>query len=373
MTVFKLHATDEALKLERIHLSFSSSTASTTDFTKVTLWDGATKVGEAVFAGTETVATSTLYTTDPVTGVPVSFIIPKDGDKILTVKVDLANVGTSQAGTSGRRIAINYNGTATTSTRVIGQSSGSGFNSGTATDVNGKVANLVRSYPTLAIRSVPVTTLTNTSMSLYRFSVTAPAGLDVSLYKFTFNVSSSTVAATTSNFYVYGYSDSLFSVQAYGNNPLNAYAAFKVGSTTQIGTQAALGASPAAGVSSTTLNEVVIYFDPGTKSAAAPNAEAIVVPAGTTRYFDLKATISLVGTTKESISVSLLGDATYFDRTSARFLETANTVDAQSANNDFIWSPNTTTTSATTTVDWTNGYLLPGLPSTNMEAQTFSN
>ncbi len=363
MAVFNLHANDEALKLERIHLTFSSSTASTTDFTNVTLWDGATKVGEAVFAGTETLATSTLLS---------DFIIPKDGDKLLTVKADLAQVGISQPGTQGRRISINYNGTATTSTRTIGQSSGSGFNSGTATDVNGKVLNLTKTYPTLAIQPVPVTTLTNTSMSLYRFSVTAPAAWDVGLYKFTFNVSSSTVSATTSNFYVYGYSDSAFSVQAYGNNPLNAYAAFKVGSTTQIGTQAALGASPAAGVASTTLNEVVIYFDPGTQSAAAPNAEAIAVPAGTTRYFDLKATVSSVGSTKESISVSLLGDAAYFDRVSSSFLDRANTVDAQSTNNDFIWSPNTTTT-VTTTNGWTNGFLLPGLPSTNMEARTFSN
>ena len=350
MTVFGLHATDEAMKLDRIHLTFSSSTASTTDFTKFTLWDGATKVGEGVFAGTETLATSTL------TG---DFIIPKDGDKRLTVKADLEYVGNQGGGGAGRIVALSFNGTATTSTRAIGQSSGSAFNVTTATDVNGDGVRLARTYPTLAKLSVPSNTLANGSMILYRFSVTAPSANDVGLFKFTFLVSSTTVATST-DFYVYGYSDSSFSVQAYGNNPLNARQVDEV-------TETSLGGVAPATASST---EVVVFFDPVTKSATDPNSEAIQVPAGTTRYFELRGTIASA-TTGDTITVSLAGDAAYFARTSARFMETANTVNAQSANNDFIWSPNTTST-PTTSVDWTNGYELPGLPSTNMEQQSFS-
>lgn len=366
-TVFKLHATNEALKLDKILLSFSSSTASTTDFTindsKVSLYDGAVKVGTAVFSSSGTVATSTL---------DGSFIIPKDGDRLLTAKIDLANVGTSQNGQPGRLIAINFDGTGTTSTTAIGQSSGSSFNVTTASDVNGNGIRLTKAYPTLARLAIPSNTLTNGSMTLYRFSVTAPSAGDVGLYKFTFSVSSSSLStsnATTSNFYVYGYNDSAFSVTAYNNNPLNASAAAKVGSTTQVSTQNALGASSPAGYASTT--EVVIYFDPLTKTATAPNAEAIAVPAGTTRYFELKATLSGVAT-GDGITVSLLGDNAYFTRSTNRFLETANTVDAQSPTNNFVWSPNTTSTAATTTPDWVNGFEVPGLPSTNMEAQSFS-
>lgn len=351
-TVFKLHATDEALKLERMHLTFSSSTASTTDFTKVSLWDGATKVGEAVFAGSATLATSTLSS---------DFIIPKDGDKLLTAKVDLANVGTAQAGTAGRLLAIDFNGTATTSTRAIGQSSGSAFNVTTATDVNGDGIRLAKSYPTLAKLAVPTNTLANGTMTLYRFSVTAPSAGDVGLYKFTFDVSSTTVA-TTSNFYVYGYSDSAFSVQAYANNPLNARQVDIVGENSNNDT----GFLPAA---STT--EVAVYFDPATASATNPNAEAIQVPAGTTRYFELRATVS-GATAGDAINVSLLGDAAFSVQTAAERMVSGNTVDVQTTNNDFIWSPNTTTTAATTTNDWANGFRLPGLPSTNMEQQTFS-
>lgn len=351
-TVFKLHATDEALRLDRFHVNFSSSTASTTDFTKVTLWDGAVKVGEAVFAGTDTLATSTLT---------ADVIIPKDGDKLLTAKVDLANVGTAQPGTAGRLLAVGFNGTATTSTRAIGQSSGSAFNVTTATDVNGDGIRLAKAFPTLARLSVPSNTLANGTQTLYRFSVTAPSAGDAGLYKFSFDVSSTTVA-TTSNFYVYGYSDSAFSVQAYANNPLNARQVDIVGENSNNDA----GFLPVA-----TGTKVVVYFDPVTASAANPNAEAINVPAGTTRYFELRATVASAAA-GDAINVSLLGDASYFTQTSSRRMENANTVDLQASVNDFIWSPNTTTTAATTSVDWANGFRLPGLPSTNMEQQTFS-
>ncbi|MBI2055031.1 MAG: peptidoglycan-binding protein [Candidatus Sungbacteria bacterium] len=352
MTIFKLHATNEALRLEKIQLTFSSSTASTTDFTKLTLWDGAIKVGEAIFAGTSVTATSTL------TG---NFTIPKDGDKLLTVKADLSTVGTSQPGTAGRLIAISYDGTGSTSTDAIGQSSGSSFDTSTVSNVNGDGVRLVKSYPTLAKLAIPTQTLANGSMILYSFSVTAPTAGDVGLYKFTFNVSSTT-GATTSNFYVYGYSDSAFSVQAYGNNPLNARQVDIAGENSLNG-----AASSTAG----TLGEVEVYFDPITKTSGAPNSEAISVPAGTTRYFELRSTVtgSLSG---DAISVSLLGDATYPTKSSNRDLEQANTVDLEAGDQDFIWSPNTTTTAATTSVDWANGYELPGLPSTNMEQQTIS-
>lgn len=348
MTVLKVHATNEAMRLERIQLTFSSTTASTTDFTKVTLWDGATKVGEAVFAGSATLATSTLSG---------DFIVPKDGDKLLTVKADLASVGTSQPGTSGHLLAISLNGIATTSTSAIGQSSGSSFNSSTASDVNGNGVRLVKAYPTLTRMSIPSNTLTNGSMILYRFSVTAPSSGDVGLFKFTFSVSSTT-AATTSNFYVYGYSDSGFSVTPAGyTSPLNAR---------QVDT---IGEDSLNGAASTT--EVEVYFDPVTNSSSAPNGEAIQVPAGTTRYFELRGTVASA-TAGDAITVNLLGDAAYFTLTSNRFVEPAGTVDAITTNNDFVWSPNTTSTSATTTNDWTNGFRLPGLGSTNMESQIIS-
>ncbi|MBI2096863.1 MAG: hypothetical protein HYT40_01780, partial [Candidatus Sungbacteria bacterium] len=201
----------------------------------------------------------------------------------------------------------------------------SAFNVTTNTDVNGYGVRLVKAYPKLTKLAVPSNTLVNGSMVLYRFSVTAPAEGDVSLYKFTFSVSSTTVGTTT-NFYVDRYSDATFQVQAYGNNPLNARQVDIVGEDSLNGIAS----------TSATEREVEVYFDPQTKDATNPNAEAIQVPAGLTRYFQLRGTVasSVAG---DSILVSLLGDAAYFDRTSVRFLEAASTtVDAQKTNNDFI-------------------------------------
>lgn len=357
LSVFKLHAVNEDLRLDKIQLSFSSSTASTTDIVQFTLWDGATQVGSGVFAGSNVTATTTLSS---------SVIIPKDGDKLLTVKADLTQVGTSQPGTTGHTIAININGSATTSTVAIGQSSGSSFNSGTSADVNGNGVRLVKSYPTLALLPLPTNTLSNGQQALYRFSVTAPAAGDVGLYKFTFNVSSSTVA-TSSSFSVYGYSDSAFSVQAYNNNPLNSNPAAVVSSSTMLSMNSKLNGQ--SGNAST--SQIAIYFDPVLKTPTTPNQEAINVPAGTTRYFELRGTITgaIAG---DAFIVSLQGDSSAPSRTSTNVYAYTSIYVDQNGTGKFIWSPNSTSTAATTTQDWLNGYELPGLPSTNMQSQTIS-
>lgn len=356
----RFRATDEALALQKIQLSFASSTASTTDFVKATLWDGATKVGEAVFGGTNTAATTTL------TG---NFVIPANGEKVLTVKADLSPVDTTPGGTTGlgRRLGLNFSAAATTSTTAIGQSSGSSFNSSTSADINGDAVSIVKTYPTLQKLSVPQTTLVNSTMDLYRWSITAPTDGDVSLYRFTFTISSTT-AATTSAFTVYAFSDSGFSNPASGSGnggALNSAAAANVGSSTIPNS-----AGVALAASSTRL---AIYFDPVSKTDnnLSGNAEAFKIPAGTTVYFTLKGTVAQ-SATGDSFTVQLLGDSGFQVRTSNRFLETAQAVDQRTLSN-FIWAPNSTTTpSPTTTVDWNNGYLLPGLPSTGMDAQIFS-
>src|SRR3989344_1920944 len=55
------------------------------------------------------------------------------------------------------------------------------------------------------------------------------------------------------------------------------------------------------------------------------------------------------------------------------------TIGVESAgNNDFIWSPTSTTSAGSADTaylsrnDWTNGYGIPGLPGTNMDAVTLS-
>ena len=368
LSVLKISATDEALRLDRIALTLSSSTASTSDIAKVTLLDGATKVGEAIFSGTVTRATSTL-TTD--------FIIPKDAVKLLTIKGDLALLGTNQAGTRGRLVEVDYDGEATPTTRGVGQSSGTTINPANGTDTNSNGVRLVRSYPTLERLAVPSNTLANGEMTLYRFKVTADPAKDVSLYKISFRVSSTT-NATTSNFSLYAYTDSGFSTSAYAANPINANDVDCVGSSSlETGANdtdcAANNQTTTPASSNASTSEVVIYFDPATNSAAAPNAENLVIPAGTTRYFELRGTVAR-SAAGDSVSVALLGDASFSNTTNLVNRETASNVDESAATtyDNFIWSPNSTSTTATTTDDWLNGYTVPGLPTTEMTQQTFT-
>ncbi|OGZ97017.1 MAG: hypothetical protein A2847_02775 [Candidatus Sungbacteria bacterium RIFCSPHIGHO2_01_FULL_50_25] len=356
--VLKVHATDEAIVLERIALTLSSSTASTSDLTNdnskmVSLWDGATKVGTAVFQGSETRATSTLST---------SVIVPKDGDKVITIKGDLATLGVSLPATRGHLVAVNYDGEAVTTTRGIGQSSGNQINPSTSTDTAGAGVRLVQTYPTLERLSVPSNTLANGEMTLYRFKVTADAADDLGLARVTFRVSSTSVA-TTSAFKLFAYTDSGFSTNAYAINPVHSRASIDVvGENIWNGNEGTVADS-----------EIVFYFNPVANSnpgASLLTHEALNIPLGASRYFELRGTLSGV-TTGDSITVALLGDASFASNTNLVNRQTADAVDT-ATHDDFIWSPNTTSTSATTTNDWLNGFQVPGLPSIEMSQQNFT-
>lgn len=371
VNTLKFTTVDEAIKISQVTLTYSSSTASTTDFAKATLWDGATKLGEAVWAGSGSqFATSTLIG---------SFIIPKDGSKSMDVKVDLGSINTVSTTTAGRLLQIGYDGTGSSS--GTGQSSGQTLGSGTAGNILGNAVKIMKSVPTFAKIAVPTTSVPQTNGILYRFSVTADAAGSVSLYKFTFSVSSSSVNATTSDFRIYGFSDSSFSQNAYANNPLNTNNVDCVGlSTFETGDTSCVSIDANPGVSRASSTDVVFFFGPATNNASS--SEAIVISAGATRYFELRGAVTLTGSgTGNSVAVNLLGDAAYpvrgaagdFNQGALPILGTADAAALQSANNNFVWAPNSTGDSATTTLDWTNGFNVPGLPATGLSSNTFTN
>ena len=380
-SVFKLTSQYEALKLTKFGFNLASSTASTSDVVKVSFWDGATRVGEAVFTANNEYGTSTL-TSD--------FIVPKDADKVLSSTVDLIakdaiGKANQTGGDSGHLVIINWSGGYPTATESIGQSSGTKINTATTTDTAAKGIRVVKAYPTLTRLSVPTNTLTNGDMDLYRFSVSAPTDGDIGLYKFTFRVSSTTVA-TTSSFRVFAYTDSGFSTQAYGANPINSNSNNCVGSDVRYSTTTTChilgvpGDTPSTRASSSV---VAIYFDPVTNVTATPatnqsnqNSEQIQVPAGQTRYFKLVGNVART-TTGDSFNVALVGDASFFPTLGTRggqglAADTLAIAGQVASSSFFVWSPDTTTTAATTTNDWLNGYLLPGLPTTEMSQQSFS-
>ena len=94
-----MSATGEAVELTKLGLQLSKTEYnSSSDINKVTIWDGTLKVGEEVFVAGSDVRTVSLGTC-PGCG---HVVVPKDGNKILAVAVDLALQGTSQPGTPRR-------------------------------------------------------------------------------------------------------------------------------------------------------------------------------------------------------------------------------------------------------------------------------
>jgi len=348
----KFRATNEAIDLTKIALQLTNtSSSSASDVTRVTVWDGTTQVGEVVFAGSSTHATSTL--TAPVR-------VNKDADKILTLKAELAAIGTSQPGTSGHLIAVDYDGTDPTGTQGVGVASGTTINHSSTSDTASSGVRVFKSVPTVAKIAVPTNTLSNGEQSLLRFRVTADAVGDVGIYKFTLRIATTTASVTGVN--VYAYTDSAFSTPVSGLSSQGQMLATDLlasGNTTWVS-------------ASTDLNV--------TAQTSAAADTVVQVPAGQSRYFEVRGTVA-GATTGASVSTQLQGDSAYASTTSSGlcladstkcFMESATQIDADTSNDDFIWSPNSTTSVTAAAKDFANGYGVPGLPTTNLTAEVLS-
>ncbi|MDO8481824.1 MAG: peptidoglycan-binding domain-containing protein [bacterium] len=310
--VAKFRPSNEAVNLTKVGLTLAGTNGSylgasgAQDLVNVYIYNGSTLVGNATFTGNATTATSTLLST-------VS--LPKDVDTKLTLKVDLADVGTGVPGTPGDRVTVdvlNFEGS--------GASSGSTIMGGT---VNGMMAvagvRLYNTYPTVSQIAFSDLALAG---KLIRFSVTANAAGDVGLAKFTFTLATSSTATTIATIGLYGYTDSAFSTAISGQ-----------------GTGGLIGSTFTA---TTTASNIQIQ--------TAVEASPVEVPAGQTYYFELRATVGGV-TSGNSITTTLLGDSS-----------TVTLAATGSVNANFVWSPNSTTTSITNANDWTSSYGVLGLP-----------
>ena len=102
----------------------------------------------------------------------------------------------------------------------------------------------------------------------------------------------------------------------------------------------------------------------------------VQIPNGSTYYFKVVADVTLTsgsGTFSGFVTTKLLGD-TAFPVPGATLMLTETTLDALTSYDSFVWSPNSTTTSAAAGVnlDWTNGYGVSGLPSSGLSGTTLS-
>ncbi len=321
--VLRFRAANESMTLSKIGLKLTNTASSSaSDLVQVSIWDAGVQVGTATFTGTSVYATSSA----------LSVVLPKDSDKDLEIRAEFAQIGTGYTGVQGDLIAVDFNGSDSTGTQATGANSGSTINATGSSAVSG--ARLFSSIPTFAVDTLSGNGVTDGKLMRFKVTVAANAlnhGVGINQFKFTMSTTSATVTAVN----LFGYTDSSYSAGISG---------FSSG---QLATS-----NVAPGLSG------AVTITP----SAVINIPAPTTPGGTTTYyFELRGTVTGTGTAY-SVNTTLSGDSAY-PSLAANMGTSAAVV---SASGNLVWSPNATTTSNASHVDWTNGYGITGLPSSGL-------
>lgn len=261
----------------------------------------------------------------------------------LTLKADLSNIASNQNVTVGGHY-LGFNIAAAADVVAKGALTGNGANEyfGTATP-NGVTHYMYKAVPTVNILDLPTTVLSG-SADLYKFTVSCSQA-DCGLYKFTFDISTSSVTMTQLELY-----------------DITSSAEVLLYSSSTI-------AHAGTGV----IADVYLNRDTPTElNVHGTNAKEVVVSKNQPRTFVLRGTFSGL-TTNSSVTTRMAGDAALPGETAAMttLMAQASTI-ATSLHNDFIWSDRNLGSHATTTADWTNGFLVNGLAQTTSSAKVLS-
>ena len=244
--------------------------------------------------------------------------VPKTGNYVVVVKGKIKAIGertTATDGTAGVGADSGTTLTITTDTtagdfRAVGKSSGTVDTAAEA--ATGASMVIRKTIPTVAVLALPSTVLGNGTKTVAKFSVTADAAGDI-VFK--------GIKAT------YTLNDS----DAGGELALSDLKLYDVtgGNVTEL---------TASGVAT---------------SAFLPSDTGRTIAAGSTRTFEIRGTVAGVEAS-DSINISLTKDTAALSGTT----ETGANAIADAANR-FIWSDESADTSAYTSVEYTNSYVLP--------------
>lgn len=313
--------------LTKIALQLTSG--SPEDIVQATIWDGAMQVGSAIFTGTNKWALAVL---------PTPILVPKDTDKTLTVKVDLANIGIDgPVKESGHLVTVDID----TSKESMGlETKGVSVLTGETIKASGKTISaglrVFKSYPTVALVPLPSTGIGDGR--LMRFSITANACGPISIWKIPLGINIRNYDVNRIG--LYGFTDPTYS------QPISGF-----GAGGKLWNQSVIYTGGE--------NYMEPYMEPLWCVRIDGSLSMLVIPAGTTVYFEVRGDTVLKGTTGGIIS-SLYPDTQMFPAL-------GEFGDLDEVNYGFIWSPNSLTMSGFNDPDWTNGYGIPGLPGVAQE------
>ncbi len=277
---YRMTAQSEELKLTKARMAIAGGSVAAVN--SMSLYDGSTLVagpvsvdsdGNADFSG-------------------MSFVIPKDGSKTLTVKGNLNSVGPSGAA-SGLDLKVtmcdgdadsnggNCADDSTGTFEVRGTSAGSSTDiKELAATVDGRSKIIRRTKPTVTVVALPSSTLTNGTQVISRFTVSADGADQVAVKKIAFNVALNDVLGGA-DLTLTSSGDSSVRQVGQGSNIL--------------GSADYTGCTASADSVTCTVN---IVFD---------SEETIT--AGTSKTYDLRAAIVGADEAGESVTTNLLGDA----------------------------------------------------------------
>jgi len=292
--------------------------------------------------------------------------IPAGTTKNYTLKANFASISDISPAASGSGVRFKVS-----NLDVTGVAAGSTSITVNGTDTQFKSFSVFKSIPTvtkLAFDGDNAIT-GNTEVSLYKFKVSADAAGPISLYKFTFGISTTTVVLSNT---------------ANDIEDSTGYYVYMSDSEGSLGDLVSVGAAAAAGWqadmnSAGVLNSAIMleaFFDVG-DDYTGTSTEQVIINAGDTKYFTLRGTVASGYvdqlTTTCGISTRMAGDNTF---AVANTLSNANGIQALDQN-DFIWSDlnadQYSSSTATITAMFFNGYRVSGMPTASTTAQYVSN
>lgn len=309
MGVFNAEALYENIEVQKF--GFTISSGDDDNIAWLQLYDGSTKLGEIQVTGVN--ATITPSST---------FTINQNTNKTLTLKAITQRVGVLESGDSGDSIVITLTGM-----DVKGASTGSTALTKSGLDsVASNTQYIYKTKPT--VTKVSLSGMANGTQDLFKFTLAADSKGDVGFYKASFMVTTST--ATITNFKMY-------EIDGSAETDVS-YTAYVIGEVyTDSGGDGIGGVYVIDGVVDT--------------SGMAGAKEYRTVGAGSSKTFVFRGDVTS-WVSNSTLQVQLMGDE------AVATLSSTDTIEGLASDN-FVWSDlfyGYSSTSATETLEWTNGY-----------------
>jgi len=258
-----------------------------------------------------------------------------DGE-ILYLRADLASIGTGYNGRAGNYLGYKIDNVV--DVLAVGDSTGTGsteyLGSG-ASAPTGKSHYVYKSYPTFSKVAVPTNKLGNGTMDLYKFTITADSSGDIALYQLTFDIA--TTVCNVTELHVYDVT----------------------GTETVLNTTA--GTCSAARC---------LFETDGSAWTTNFAGREVVVSKTQPRTFVLRGNIA-GATTAAQVTTKVGGDSAHATLPGDTLMGQVSDIESD-PQDDFIWSDKSKGAHTYQTDDWTNGYLVPGLPSSSSTAETIA-